>query len=153
LGRETPFGEAAMEEAKMTVLGLDHVNVRTPDPARTLGFFREVLNMRVAPPPGMDSVEHGGWVYDSGDRPVVHVGDLKVQYPTDDGETRAPASRGSGADHHVALFCENFPDVRDRLQSLDLEFREAHYPQFGFHQLFVTEANGILLELNFKTDI
>jgi catechol 2,3-dioxygenase-like lactoylglutathione lyase family enzyme len=138
-------------ETPMAVVGLDHVNVRSADPAGTLGFFREVLQMRVGPPPGSTGTGSGGWVYDTEDRPVVHVGGADSPYPTDAVRPFA-AARGSGAVHHVALSCSGFDDLKARFRSLGIDFEETDYPQFGFRQLFVTEPNGILLELNFRTD-
>ncbi len=138
----------------MTVLGLDHVNVRTPDPARTLGFFRDVLQMRVGPPPFATETgdgSKGGWVYDSDDRPVVHVGGADSPYPTD-ATIPFVVARGGGAVHHVALNCSGFDELKARFDSLGIEFGEADYSQFGFRQLFVTEPNGVLLELNFRAD-
>ena len=134
----------------MTVMGLDHVNIRTAFPGRTLAFFRDVLKMRVAPFPGAEDTASGGWIYDTGERPVVHVGGLDP-YPTDADRPFQPA-QGSGAVHHVALSCAGFEGTRDRLKSLEVEFTEADYPRFNLRQLFVTEPNGILLELNFRRD-
>lgn len=135
----------------MAVLGLDHVNVRTPFPGRTLAFFRDVLKMRVGPPPGAASAGEGGWVYDSGERPVVHVGALSSPYPTD-AQRPFEAATGGGAVHHVALSCADFEGTRERLKSLEVEFTESDYPRFSLRQIFVTEPNGILLELNFRPD-
>lgn len=135
----------------MTVLGLDHVNVRTPFPGRTLAFFREVLKMRVGRPPGAPADGEGGWVYDSDERPVIHVGALDSPYPTD-AQRPFEATQGSGAVHHVALACADFEATRDRLKSLQVEFTETDYPRFNLRQIFVTEPNGVLLELNFRRD-
>ena len=135
----------------MTVMGLDHVNLRTAFPCRTLAFFRDVLKMRVGPPPGAEDTAGGGWIYDSGERPVVHVGALDSPYPTDAHRPFEPA-QGGGAVHHVALSCAGFEATRDRLKSLEVAFTEADYPRFNLRQLFVTEPNGVLLELNFRRD-
>ena len=135
----------------MPVLGLDHVNVRSTDPARTAEFFREVLGMRVGPPLGRaEMAGRGGWVYDSEDRAIVHIGGADTPYPTDAEAPFKPA-HGGGAVHHVALSCSDFDGVRDRLQALSLAFTENDLSRFGLRQLFVTEPNGILLELNFST--
>jgi len=50
----------------MPVLGLQHLNIRTPDPVRTIAFFRDVLSMKVGPAPRSTSMENGAWVF-SGD--------------------------------------------------------------------------------------
>ena len=129
----------------MTVLALEHVNIRTPDPERTISFFRDVLLMKVAPPPGQSK---GAWVY-AGDAPVVHIGAAESAYPTDERMPFSP-SRGSGAVHHVALNCSDFDGVKGRLQALDLEFFERTSTLSPVRQIFVSEPNGVLFELNFR---
>lgn len=134
----------------MAVLGLDHVNVRSKDPAATAAFFAEVLGMRVGPPMGRTEMAgHGGWIYDAEDRPVVHVGGADSPYPQDAERPFQPA-HGSGAVHHVALSCSDFDGTKARLAASEISYSENDLSQFGLKQLFVTEPNGILLELNFR---
>jgi catechol 2,3-dioxygenase-like lactoylglutathione lyase family enzyme len=133
----------------MTVLALDHVNLRTAEPARTLSFFRDVLLMQVGGPNGMAAGERGGWVYAGDGAPVVHVGALESPYSTDARIPFEPA-RGGGAVHHVALSCADFEGVKARLRRLDVEFVENALPSRGLRQIFVAEPNGVLFELNFR---
>ena len=136
----------------MPVLGLDHVNVRSTDPARTAAFFRDVLGMRVGPPMGRTEMAGpGGWVYDSEDRAVVHIGGADSPYPSDAERPFTPA-HGSGAVHHVALACSDFDGTRERLRTQEIAFTENDLSRFGLKQLFVSEPNGILLELNFRSE-
>ena len=133
----------------MAVLGLDHVNVRSTDPAATVAFFAEVLGMRVGPPMGQaEMAGAGGWIYDTEDRPVLHVGGVDMRYPTDAERPFEPA-HGGGAVHHVALSCSDYDGTKARLRAKELSFSENDFPQYGLKQLFVAEPNGILLELNF----
>jgi catechol 2,3-dioxygenase-like lactoylglutathione lyase family enzyme len=134
----------------MTVLALDHVNLRTAEPERTIGFFRDVLMMKVGGPPGMPADGKGAWIYDGGDRPVIHIGSVDMAYPTDDRLPFTPG-KGGGAVHHVALGCADFEGVKARLGRLGVEFTESHFPAFDLHQIFVSEPNGVLLELNFRS--
>lgn len=134
----------------MAVLGLDHVNVRSTDPAATASFFAEVLGMRVGPPMGRTEMAGaGGWVYDADNRAVVHIGGADSPYPQDAERPFQPA-HGSGAVHHVALSCSDFDETKARLAAKEVCFSESDLSQFGLRQLFVTEPNGILLELNFR---
>jgi len=133
----------------MSVLALDHVNLRSRDPKRTLDFFRDVLLMKVGAPPGSTGDGPGGWVYDDGDRPILHVGSADQRYPMDEIFHFEPA-HGSGAVHHVALACSDFEGIRTQLQSLALDFTENDVQQMSLRQLFVTDPNGILFELNFR---
>ena len=134
----------------MSILALDHVNVRSRDPKATLAFFRDVLLMKVAGPMGGAPREDGGWVYDDNDLPIVHIGSANERYPMDERIAFTPAE-GSGAIHHVALRCSDFDGTKARLQSLGIGFTENDVPQVSLHQLFVSDPNGITLELNFKS--
>ena len=132
----------------MPVLALDHVNVRSVDPARTIAFFRDALQMRVGAPPGMTPSDKFAWIFDDNDLPVVHIASADADYPTD--ATRPFEARsGSGAIHHVALRCGDFDAMRDRLAALGLDFRANHVPQMSLRQIFVREPTDSLLELNF----
>src|SRR3546814_17735748 len=68
----------------MAVIGIDHVNIRTPDVAATLGFFRDVLEMTVTPPPGRSSISDSGWVLDGNGHAAIHVGSTSLAFPGDD---------------------------------------------------------------------
>jgi hypothetical protein len=61
------------------------------------------------------------------------------------------AAVGSGGVHHVALECDDAPGMQARLEAAGHAVLRKDYPDAGLCQLFVQEANGILLELNFRT--
>jgi catechol 2,3-dioxygenase-like lactoylglutathione lyase family enzyme len=130
----------------MPVLALDHVNLRTRDPERTRAFFRDVLGMTIGPPPG--EAGHSSWVYDDSGIPIIHTGAHDSPYPSDARHPYTPAN-GSGSIHHVALRCADFEGMRARLAAHGLDYSEADYPSFGLRQLFVTDPDGVMLELNF----
>lgn len=133
----------------MSVLALDHVNIRTTDLPATVAFFRDVLQLRADVAPGAASIDRGCWIYDPADRPIVHIGPIDAAYPSDAVYPFRP-TRGSGAVHHVALECADFDDVVARLTAHGHDYTVSHIPQIGLRQLFVAEHNGILLELNFR---
>jgi catechol 2,3-dioxygenase-like lactoylglutathione lyase family enzyme len=133
----------------MPVLGLNHLNVRTPDFKRTVDFLRDALGMKVSPVPHHDSIEKAAWVYADSGAPVLHLASADVAYSPNEVLPAEPP-RGSGAIHHVALSCADFEAMRARLATLDLGFRENHIPKAGVRQIFVREPTGILLELNFR---
>ena len=135
----------------MPVLGLEHVNIRTSDPARTIAFFRDVLAMRVGPSPGNPSIENGAWIFDANDAAVVHIANAKMVYPSD-GKLPFKPSQGSGALHHVALKCSGFDATLERVKALGVEFYVNDMPQRKLRQIFVSEPNDILFELNFSGD-
>ena len=132
----------------MPVLGLDHVNIRTRDPAATMAFFRDILQMDVTVPVGRGSIDQGGWVLDEHGAAVVHVAGADQPYPSDQDKPFTPTT-GSGAIHHVALRCAGYEETKRRLQASSVRFRDNHVPQIKLNQLFVEEPTGILFELNF----
>jgi catechol 2,3-dioxygenase-like lactoylglutathione lyase family enzyme len=146
---QAPLTETVDGERTMPVLGLQHVNIRTSDLARTIAFFRDVLAMKVGPSPRSTSMENGAWVFDDNGTAVIHVAKASMVYPSDSTLPFTP-SHGSGAIHHVALRCTGDDEIRNRIQALGLEFHENRMPQL--HQILVMEPNGILFELNFPVD-
>jgi catechol 2,3-dioxygenase-like lactoylglutathione lyase family enzyme len=135
----------------MPILGLDHINIRTSDLARTIAFFRDVLMMKVGASPGSSSTENGAWIFDANDKAIVHIANSKVAYPSD-GKIPFKEAHGSGALHHVALRCSGFEETLERVKAFGAEIYENHMPERGLRQIFVAEANGILFELNFFGD-
>lgn len=135
----------------MAVLSLDHVNIRTADVPATTAFFRDLLGLRAGIAPGASSIDQGCWIYDGQDRPIVHIGPVDAAYPSDGIAPFTPA-RGGGAVHHVALECDGYEEMTARLKDAGLATAQSDIPSIGLRQLFVTEANGILLELNFRED-
>lgn len=133
----------------MPVLALDHVNIRTPDVSGTAGFLRDLLGLRAATAPGAASIDQGCWMYDTGERPIIHIGPIDAAYPSDEAVPFTTA-RGSGAVHHVALECAGYDAMVAKLDQLAAPYSCNDITQIGLRQVFVSEANGILLELNFR---
>lgn len=134
----------------MTVRALDHVNIRTPDVPATLAFLRNVLGLTTRIAPGAATIDMGGWAYDDGDRPIVHVGAATANYPTDATKPFIAAS-GGGSVHHVALECTDQPAMIARLDEAGLPWSENDLSSIGLRQVFVTDPNGVLFELNFRS--
>ncbi len=126
----------------MFVQSLDHVNIRVKDPAATIAFFNDVLEMPSSP-------VRKYWLTDAAGNAVVHVGSADGSYPSDDWRP-FKARDDSGAVHHVALSCSGFDAVLGRLRERGLEYHTNELPQMSFKQIFVAEPGGVLLELNFR---
>lgn len=133
----------------MTVLALDHVNIRTPDVPGTARFLHDLLGLRAATAPGIAAIDQGCWMYDAGERPIIHIGPADAAYPSD-AAMPFTTTRGSGAVHHVALECAGYDAIVAQLDRLATPYSSNDLPQVGLRQIFVSEANGILLELNFR---
>jgi catechol 2,3-dioxygenase-like lactoylglutathione lyase family enzyme len=131
----------------MPVLGLNHINVRTPDFTRTVEFLREALGMKVTAAAETVPIDKAAWIYDDAGVPVLHLASSAVPYsPTEVLPANPP--RGSGAIHHIALTCADFEGMRARLTALDVGFRERHDPEAGLRQIFVRDPTDIMFELN-----
>jgi catechol 2,3-dioxygenase-like lactoylglutathione lyase family enzyme len=135
----------------MPVRKLDHVNIRTGDVPGTASFFQDILGLRAEAAPGAKSIDHGCWIHDPDGRAIIHIGPIDAAYPSDDAFPFTPA-QGSGAVHHVALECDDLPAMLRRLDAANLTVARKDYPSANLCQLFVTERNGIILELNFRSD-
>ena len=132
----------------MTVIGFDHLNIRTPDFARTLAFLQDALGMRASPLPQFDTMDSTAWVYNSEGAPVLHLASADVRYAPDE-VLADPPPRGSGAIQHVALACIGYDEMRARLETVGAAYRE-NVPEPGVRQIFVSDPSAILFELNFR---
>ncbi|MFA7585472.1 MAG: glyoxalase/bleomycin resistance/extradiol dioxygenase family protein, partial [Novosphingobium sp.] len=123
---------------------------RTSDVVATSRFFAEVLDMDVRDTPGIPDRSLAAWIHDDGGRAAIHLTSADVHYPWETEAAVAPA--GSGRVHHVALRCVGHAAVVDKLDRLGIAYRPNLVAEIGLRQLFVTEMNGILFELNFFGD-
>jgi len=122
----------------MAILDLDHVNIRTTDLARTQAFFTEVLGLTVGWRPDFEFP--GAWLY-AGDKDVVHLVEVKREHQP---------SRGSSLDH-FAFAIDDYEDARRKLDAAGLAYEPSAAPNGGIRQLFITELNGVTIELNCRT--
>ena len=132
-----------------TVRTLDHVNIQTAAVAETARFFAEVLELRPGPVfPGADMAQVT-WMFDAQDRPLVHITVPGMTFAED----AERAIRGdTGALHHVAFECDGHEAMLARLERLGHGYRCREIAAIGLRQVFVSEPNGVLLELNFRGD-
>jgi len=133
----------------MSVMALDHVNIRTPDVGGTAAFLARALDMSATPPPGRSDMAMGAWLHDRAGNAIIHVASADALFP---GEAAVPplAPHGSGRLHHVALRCADFDAVANRLDRNGIAYTTNDIPVIKLRQIFVEEpVNGVLLELNF----
>lgn len=119
----------------MSILGLDHINIRTAELARTTAFFTDVLGLTVGWRPAFSF--NGAWLY-AGDKDLVHL--VEVAGP-------AAASKGSALDH-FAFAIDDYEAAERALNAHDIVFQPSVSPDGNIRQLFVTELNGVTIELN-----
>lgn len=133
----------------MALTRLDHFSVRTKDVPETRRFYETVLGLRVGARP--DFPFPGAWLY-QGDRAVVHVigvdqSDAKGLMDYLGG--RGDGGAGSGNFDHIAFTADDLPGMRAHFTACGVAFTERDVPGLSLHQVFLTDPNGLTVELNF----
>lgn len=134
----------------MQVKGLNHVNIVAADLVRTVEFYEQVLGMRARElPMKLPAGFSGGrWIYDEEERPIVHV---QQHNPERHGPMTGDRAT-TGSIDHIALTCAGFETMVKRCKDLGIEHR-INDGQFGsLRQVFVTDPDNVVLELNFPAD-
>ena len=122
----------------MSIGVLDHYNVSTRKLGETIRFYEDVLGLRNGPRPPFDFP--GAWIYSEG-RPVLHLNDIS---PTDQ-----PQRPDSGVIDHIAFGSRGFEAMKQHLAGKDIPFRINVVPGSSRRQIFLTDPNNVLIELNF----
>jgi catechol 2,3-dioxygenase-like lactoylglutathione lyase family enzyme len=122
----------------MAIRGLDHINISTAKLAETTAFFTEVLGLSVGWRPDFSFA--GAWLY-AGDKDLVHLAEVA--------EAPRP-SRGSGLDH-FAFAIDDYDAAVAALDRLGIAYRPLPSPAAHIRQLFLTDLNGVTIELNCRT--
>jgi catechol 2,3-dioxygenase-like lactoylglutathione lyase family enzyme len=125
---------------QMGVGVIDHFNIRTRNLGATVRFYEDALGLENGPRPNF--AFPGAWLYSEG-RAVVHLVDIS---PTDE-----PQKPDSGVVHHVAFVSQGFHGMKQRLQSKGIEFEAREVPGGDLWQIFITDPNGVMIELNYET--
>src|SRR6516162_8047990 len=125
-------------EMSMSVGVLDHYNVSTRNLRDTVRFYEEVLGLVNGPRPPFDFP--GAWLYSEG-HPVLHLNDIS---PTD-----KPQRPDSGVIDHIAFGSRGFDAIKQHLARKGVPFRVNEVPNSSRRQIFVTDPNNVLIELNF----
>ncbi|WP_417615548.1 VOC family protein [Parasphingorhabdus sp.] len=133
----------------MKLNALDHVNIITDDLAGTTRFFVDLFDLDVRNGPEPLPPEHVQWLYDDSGRAIFHINskDMQQAYRR---ETRSGPT--TGAIHHVALDCTDHKAFIARLEAHGIDYRLNDIPSISLKQLFFSEPNGVLLELNFRSE-
>ena len=121
----------------MPVVGLDHVNIQTRDVPGAARFYAELLGLEPRNAPSGSAPDRVQWLHDDTGRPILHVGHAD----------RDPGS--TGPIHHVALACSGKAEIIERLERSGAHYDVHENESAGLTQIFTTDPQGILLELNF----
>jgi len=123
----------------MSIGLLDHFNIRTRHLADTVRFYEDGLGLTSGDRPNF--AFPGAWMYSEG-RPVVHLVDIS--------RTQEPQKPDSGVVHHVAFASRGFASMKQRLETSGVEFNVRQVPGGDLWQIFVTDPNGVVIELNYE---
>jgi catechol 2,3-dioxygenase-like lactoylglutathione lyase family enzyme len=122
----------------MSVGVLDHYNVSTRKLGDTVHFYEDILGLVNGPRPPFDFP--GAWLYSEG-HPVLHLNDIS---PTD---KQQPAD--SGVIDHIAFGSRGFEAMKQHLAQKAVSFRVNVVPNSSRRQIFLTDPNNVLIELNY----
>lgn len=119
----------------MSVVGLNHVNIRSRDVLASAAFYAKALDLTAAKGPMATAPEQSQWLFDTKGQPIIHL----RQYDTEPGPT--------GPIDHIALSCTDAPATIARLEALGIEF--GRFDGLGTVQLFLKDPHGVMVELQF----
>ena len=125
---------------------LQHFTIEPSDLERTRTFYCDVLGLDVGDRPPLDFP--GYWLY-SGGVATVHL--MGTRKPRDGIVVRGTDRKyeDTGRLDHIAFAASDVDDVRNRLKSKNVQFREQVVPRTGDTQVFLYDPDGIGVELNF----
>ena len=141
----------------MRIRTLEHFNIRTEQLDATLKFYTDVMRLRDGERPGNPPRATGAWLYNADDVPVVHVtafdrnDSQRVAWINDYlGHRDIDSLHGSGAIDHMAFTAEGYEEMVAHCGGLGVPYRERLVAALNLRQIFITDPNGISIELNYR---
>ncbi len=133
----------------MPLIDLNHYFVRAKDLERSRRFYCDVLGFEVMPRP--DFAFPGYWL-GIGGKIQVHMGahgipDAESYYL---GTTPRSATDNSGVVDHIAFLASDPDGFARRFAALGLAARTRYLQEIQLFQIFVTDPDGLTIELNFQ---
>jgi len=139
----------------MPIGKLDHFSIRTLDVEASRKFYTEVMGFSVGfrPPfkfPGL-------WLYNGPQYPettgVVHIIGIDLNDPQGLkdylGDKDLGTLNGTGTVDHMAFAATGLDEMRARLKSNNIEYRERTVPSLNLHQVFFEDPSTVTIELNY----
>ena len=133
----------------MSIKSLDHVSIRTLDVEATRQFYVDTLDLEVGPRPEFPFP--GLWLYKD-DKAIVHIVGVDPDDPSGLLEYlggRVDVTDETGSFDHVAFVCQDYEGTKAHIEKQDIQCRAREIPSMNLNQLFVTDPNGVVVELNF----
>jgi catechol 2,3-dioxygenase-like lactoylglutathione lyase family enzyme len=135
----------------MPLTQLEHYLVLTDDIDATRDFYCNALGMRVGPRPPLRF--SGYWVY-LGEVPCIHIADWQSYRTCSEAAGIAISARapGTGPVDHIAFNAVDYEAVKARLRAHGVIATEHLVPGVGLRQLFLSDPNGVKIELNIAAE-
>lgn len=129
---------------------LDHYLVMTHDVDGTRDFYRDVLGFQEGFRPELGFLGH--WLY-LGEVAVIHIADWD-SYTAHSRRLGIPVTTpasGTGVLDHIAFNAPGSSHAMlvQRLRQRGLDYHQHDSPGIGLRQVFLSDPNGLKLELNF----
>jgi catechol 2,3-dioxygenase-like lactoylglutathione lyase family enzyme len=131
----------------VALTSIQHLLVLTDDIDGTRDFYRDVLGLEEGRRPPLEFP--GYWLYAQG-VPCVHVADRDIYnaHAASLGLAPSEGRRGSGVVDHVAFNASDYHEVTARLERHGIDAVQNTVPGIGMRQLFVSDPNGVRIEIN-----
>jgi catechol 2,3-dioxygenase-like lactoylglutathione lyase family enzyme len=132
----------------MPLTELNHYFVRANDLERSRRFYCDVLGFEEMPRP--DFPFPGYWLGVNG-KVQVHMGAHGIPNAEDFyfGTTPRSATDNAGVVDHIAFSATDPESFARRLDELALSARTRYFSEIELFQIFVTDPDGLTIELNF----
>lgn len=120
----------------MPVNGIDHVNIRTTDVAKSAEFYVDLFGFEYRQGEEIMGTRPN-WLFDAQGQPIIHFRIMEPDAPT------------TGPIDHVALKCQGVEEIVERLKERNIDFQMASNIIPGVTQVILKDPHGVPLELNF----
>lgn len=127
----------------VSVLALDHVNIRTACPDELVAFYSSVLGLVLGPRPPFSFP--GAWLY-CGDRPVVHL----VEVTSAEAPPAAQAERLRLS--HFAFRATGLDALLARLRAANVRHQTMALPGTDVTQVHFADPDGNVLHVDVAGD-
>ncbi len=123
----------------MTILALDHVNVRTANLDAMIAWYGTILGMTPGPRPDFDDLG-GAWLY-SGEDPIVHLVRTEAQ----------PEAGGDVTLEHFALRATGLAGLRAKLDKIGAAYELVRVPGLDIVQVNVHDPDGNHIHVDYNS--
>jgi catechol 2,3-dioxygenase-like lactoylglutathione lyase family enzyme len=133
----------------MPLTQMEHFLVLTDDIETTRDFYCKSLGLMQGPRPPLPF--KGYWVY-LGDTPCIHIAERSSYeaHGRAQGIPVSPQASGTGSFDHIAFNGGDYDGVLARLHQQGVSVSCNDPPEAPVRQLFLSDPNGLKIEINFR---